>query len=79
MTAEQVSKIKGWLALVLLVIGSAWNWNLAVSSLRRPARLPASFIVLVGLLVLVSWFRGRQRIRDDQLLASSLQKHRWDS
>ena len=79
MTAKSVSKLKGWLALVLLVIGLAWNWDLTVSSSHRSARQAACFVVLVGLLVLASWYRGRQRIRDDQFLASYLQKQRWDS
>ena len=79
MAAERVSKIKGWLALVLLAFGLVWNLDLSVSSPHHAVRQVACFVVLVGLLVLASWFRGRRRIRDEQSFASYLQKQRWDS
>lgn len=78
MTAERLRKIKGWLALVLLVIGLVWNWNWTVSTSHHAARQATCFIVLVGLLVLASWIRATAN-SDDQFFASYLRKQRWDS
>ena len=79
MTADRVSRIKRWAALVLLTVGLQWNLVLGDAPWHHAARQGACFTVFIGLLILVSWYRGRRRIRENHFFVSYLQKQHWDN
>lgn len=79
MQLETVSKVKGWVALVLTCLGLFMVVTFAPLPASSPDRLTASVLTLVGLAFGISWIRGRRRIRELEFGARRLPRTRRHS
>ena len=63
MTYQTSTSIKGWIALLIVGIGSLYCISASAPGQALQDRLVAGSILLFGLMLGLSWMRGRKRIR----------------
>lgn len=64
MTYQTSTSIKGWIALLIVGIGSLYCISASAPGSTLQDRLVAPAILLFGLMLGLSWMRARKRIRN---------------
>ena len=72
MKYETATSIKGWVALLIVGVGSLYGISVQAPGHKMPERIAVGLILLIGMTIGLGWVRGRKRIRAMQRRARTL-------